>query len=195
MILLCVLLGVAQVSPRAPLEPLNARLEAAGSLRGSFVRTDYRVLTMETDTSGGTFILASPNLFVLDFTDPPGRKMGCDGEVSYTIEPSSRQVIVYEERRPESFMGTLRSYGDPSMVDSMEVAGDSVMVWLAGRGAGIETVAAGYTLSDSLPFLYSTTDANGNTISYFLESVRAADGFSEGAFGLEVPEGYAVARP
>lgn len=182
-------------SPEAPLAPLNARMETAGSLAGSFVRTDYLALTMEADTSRGEFLLASPNLFLLDFEEPEGRLMGFDGERSYTVEPATRQVVVYESRRPESFVGTLRSYGDSSMVDSMEVAGDSVTVWLEGAGSGIRSVAAGYTLSDSLPFLYATTDANGNTITYRLHSVAAGGEPEEGAFDLQVPEGFSVARP
>lgn len=195
MIPLALFLALSGISPEAPLEPLNSRLEDVESLGGSFVRTDYRVLTMESDTSRGTFMLASPNLFLLDFTDPEGRLIGFDGDRSYTVEPQTSQVIVYRDQRPDTFLGTLRGYDDSSMVDSLRVRGDSVTVWLEATGSGIETVAAGYTLSDSLPFLYSTTDANGNTITYRLDSVRVGGAPPEGAFELEVPEGYAVARP
>ncbi|MFO7950938.1 MAG: outer membrane lipoprotein carrier protein LolA [Candidatus Fermentibacteraceae bacterium] len=195
MILLILLLALAEVPPEAPLAALNHRLQSVESLRGTFVRTDYLMLTMEADTTRGTFLLAPPNLFVLDFAEPEGRRIGFDGARSYTVEPATSQVIIYEDRRPDSFLGTLRSYDDSTMVDSVRVSGDSVLVRLEGAGSGVAAVRAGYTLSDSLPFLYATTDINGNTITYRLEGVRAGGPPPEGAFGLEVPEGYAVARP
>ena len=195
MILPILLMAAAGVSPQVPMEALNHRLQSVESLRGSFVRTDYLVLTMEADTTWGTFILAPPNLFVLEFTEPEGRRIGFDGRRSYTVEPATDQVIIYEDRSPDSFLGTLRSYDDSTMVDSVRIRGDSVMVLLDGAGRGVATVRTGYTLSDSLPFLYATTDANGNSITYRLEGVRAGGTPSEDAFGLEVPEGYAVARP
>lgn len=195
MIPLILLLAVAEVPSEAPLAALNHRLQSVESLQGSFVRTDYLVLTMEADTTRGTFLLAPPNLFVLEFTDPGGRRIGFDGARSYTVEPATTQVIIYGDRRPDSFLGTLRSYEDSTMVDSVQVSGDSVRVWLEGAGSGVAAVRAGYTLNDSLPFLYATTDVNGNTITYRLEGVQAGGPPPEGAFGLEVPEGYAVARP
>ena len=179
----------------APLEPLNSRLEQAEGLAGRFRRLDYRVLTMESDTSRGSFLLANPNLFLLEFTDPSGRRMGFDGTDSYTVEPSSRQVMIYSGQRPSSFLGTLGAYRDSSLVDSVSVAGDSVTVWLEGHGGGIRTVVAGYTLSDSLPFLYATEDANGNRITYLIDSVRVSGPVDLPAFALDIPEGYAVARP
>jgi len=195
LILLILLIAAAGVSPEAPLEALNHRLQSVESLRGNFVRTDYLVLTMEADTSRGTFLLAPPNLFVLEFTEPRGRRIGFDGIRSYTVEPATSQVIIYEDRRPDSFLNTLRSYDDSTLVDSVQVNGDSVLVQLEGAGRGVATLRAGYTLSDSLPFLYATTDVNGNTITYRLEGVRVGGPPPEDAFGLEVPEGYAVARP
>lgn len=192
---LLLLMTLSLPSPEAPLEPLNSRLERSAGLSGEFTRTDYLVLTMESDTSRGSFLLASPNLFLLDFCEPDGKLIGFDGDRSYTVEPATRQVVVYRQRSPDSFVGTLRSYDDSSMVDSMTISGDSVTVWLQGAGAGIETVTAGYTLSDSLPFLYATADANGNTITYRLHAVEAGPAPDEAAFDLHVPEGYSVASP
>jgi outer membrane lipoprotein-sorting protein len=92
-------------------------------------------------------------------------------------------------------MGTLCSCSDSSRLDSASVEGDSVTVWLRGTDTGIETITAGYTLSDSLPFLYATTDANGNTITYRLGTVTVEGEADHGIFELCIPEGYAVARP
>ena len=91
---LILLLAVAAVGPEAPLAALNHRLQSVESLQGSFVRTDYLVLTMEADTTGGTFLLAPPNRLVLEFTDPRGRRIGYDGSRSYTVEPATSQVII-----------------------------------------------------------------------------------------------------
>jgi outer membrane lipoprotein-sorting protein len=175
------------------LDPLTARLEDSVFLTGDFVQTDTWALTLETGISRGVMYLAHPNLFRLDFADPPGRITGCDGASVYTVEPLYSEVIVYGNSSPEGFLHLLRRAGDEGMDISGETADGLVTVTVRGDlGGGISTLRVRYSVSDSLPDLFYTSDVNGNTTEWALSGLETRRQVPEGLFDMPVPDGYSV---
>lgn len=176
-----------------PLSPLLAKLEDASMLGGRFVRTDRWALTLEEDTTRGVFSLCEPDLFLLDYSQPEGRRAGYDGSRLYTVEPESEQVVVFSSGGPGSFLHRMRSYADSGRVTAVESRGDSVEVTLEGDlGKGLRRVEVGFFLGDSLPYLFASTDANGNTTTYRLDGVHTSSQPDPDALEMVVPEGFEI---
>ncbi|MBN1434036.1 outer membrane lipoprotein carrier protein LolA [Candidatus Fermentibacterales bacterium] len=173
------------------IDPVAQRLEQAGMLEASFVQVDHWALTLEDETSAGTVLLAPPNLFLLDYSDPEGRCLGYDGFVLYSIEPDVRQVILHRAGEPGSFLSLLDDAREPDLIVSVEQSGDSTAAVLRGDfGEGVVEMTVGFTVADSLPFLFRTVDCNGNSTSYRFESFSTFDEADHSLFALSVPEGY-----
>jgi outer membrane lipoprotein-sorting protein len=184
------------VTVSSPLDPLLEKMESTAFMSGSFFQTDSWALTLDEETSSGTLYLAHPDLFLLAYTDPEGDAMGYDGTVLYTIEADLEQVILYPSEEPGSFLHMLEQCTDTTNSEILLNSGDSLAVLLHGDfGDGINSMKVGFTLSDSLPYLFSTTDYNGNRTEYVFQDVSTSDSFSENAFQLIVPEGYEVVNP
>lgn len=184
------LLTAAAVSA-SPLDPLTARLEGAAFLRGDFVQTDVWALTLEEETSTGILFLAPPDLFLLEYSDPPGKRMGFDGENLYTVDALFEQVILYEGSEPGNFLNMLERFSDTTLVSSIYSSGDSLTVSLSGDlGEGISTMVVGYTMSDSLPWLFRTTDVNNNVTSYSIRGIEIEAVQPVAFFAMVVPEGF-----
>lgn len=180
----------------SPLDPLISKLEEAGYMTGSFRQVDFWALTLEEEVSAGTMHLARPDLFRLSYDDPPGAETGFDGSVLYTVEPEVEQVIIYGDREPGSFLHLLEETGDSTACRVLDTGPDSTRVELEGDfGQGIVLMEVGFTTSDSLPYLFSTTDLNGNRTTYLLHGVTAAGSVPDGVFVLRVPEGYETVQP
>ncbi len=178
------------------LEPLMTRLNDAGYLTGSFVQADLWALTLEEETSTGTLHIAHPNLFLLEYSDPPGWRTGFDGEMLYTVEADIQQVILYPSSEPGSFLHLIERAADSSSAETVEVLGDSVIVHLQGDlGEGITRMSVGFTMTDSLPFLFETGDANGNLTSYRMRDLVVMDAPVPGTFEMVIPEGFTVVDP
>ena len=175
------------------LDPLLLRMESAEYITGSFTQTDLWALTLEEEYSEGILHLARPDLFLLDYTDPSGSAIGFDGSVLYEIDALARQAIVYNTDSQEGFLHMLQRCAEDSSVVSSETLGDSVMIVLQGDfGQGISGMEVGFTLSDSLPFFFSTTDSNGNTTSYTLGGLTVFASVPEGVFSMNVPPDYEI---
>jgi outer membrane lipoprotein-sorting protein len=186
----------AAVQSSSPLDPLTARMDDVVFLEADFVQRDYWALTMEWETSTGHLLLAAPNLFRLEYTDPEGRMMGFDGEQVFTIEPSTRQVILTGEGEPSSFMTFLDLGSDESVVLESETSGDTVTVSLGGDlGEGITGMDVAFCSSDSLPLYLATVDANGNRTSWSLSHASVSRTCDPGAFEMALPAGYQLVRP
>jgi outer membrane lipoprotein-sorting protein len=165
-------------------------------MTGSFAQTDYWALTLEEETSSGTMYIAQPDLFLLSYSEPEGSGTGYDGSVFYTLEPDLQQVLLYPSREPGSFLHLIEKCADSTVTETVQCCGDSISVELEGDfGDGINHMEVGFTLSDSLPFLFSTTDYNGNRTVYEMWDVTTADLYPENAFQLVVPNGYTVVNP
>ncbi|MCD4709035.1 MAG: outer membrane lipoprotein carrier protein LolA [Candidatus Sabulitectum sp.] len=157
------------------LRPLSERLEDAIYLTGSFAQTDYWALTMDSEEASGTMHLAHPNRFLLQYDGSEDRVMGCTGTEVFTVDPVFSEILVYSGS-PTGFLHILSfaSENECSVVSSQ--SGDSITVIASGLfEGGITEITAGYTLSDSLPFLFSTTDANGNSTSWEIADLQISD--------------------
>jgi outer membrane lipoprotein-sorting protein len=179
------------VSTTSLLQPLSLRLESAVYLTGSFVQTDYWALTLDSETSAGTMHLAHPNLFLLQYDNSDGEAMGCDGINVFTVDPVFQEVLVYSGS-PAGFLHILSSISESDCISAASENGDSVTVTATGEfDDGITQITAGYTLSDSLPFLFSTTDANGNSTSWSISGIEIGDSVPD-IFTVPAPDGYSV---
>lgn len=175
------------------LDPLTTKLEDTVFLTGSFIQTETWALTRETETSRGSLGLAHPNLFMLEYSDPQGRVTGCDGTRVFTIEPSSGEVVVYGESQPEGFLHLLDRADDDGMVIDGDSDGEMVTVSVLGDiGGGITGMEVCYSVSDSLPVTFATSDVNGNETVWVLSGLEVHGSVPRDFFVLEVPDGYAV---
>ncbi len=180
----------------SPLSPLLEKLSDTGYMTGSFSQTDFWALTLEEESSSGTMHLALPDLFRLSYSDPEGSATGYDGTVLYTVEPDLHQVIIYPSREPESFLHLLSQCDDSTICRTLESGDDSLIFELEGDfGQGISLMEVGFALSDSLPFLFSTTDYNGNTTTYRLWDLITSADYPAGVFSFPAPEGYEIIDP
>ncbi len=180
----------------SPLEPLLEKMQNAIFMTGSFSQTDTWALTLEEEISSGTMYIAHPDLFLLKYTDPQGAETGYDGSCFFTVEPDIRQVIIYPGREPGNFLHMIEKCADSSAAETVEFNRDSLLVLLEGDfGEGITRMSVGFTASDSLPFLFSTTDVNGNSTLYHMWNIEIENSFTESIFDMDVPDGYTVINP
>jgi outer membrane lipoprotein-sorting protein len=183
--MLCVLTGSTLF------QPLEARLQSVTYLTGSFIQTDYWALTMDSGESAGTMHLAHPNLFLLQYSDSEGRSMGCTGEEVFTVDPDFREILVYSGS-PTGFLHILSTASESDCSVESSQSGDSLTVIASGSfEGGITEITAGYTLSDSLPFLFSTVDTNGNSTSWFMFNLRIGNSVPD-LFSIPELPGYSI---
>ncbi len=183
--------GILLIVMQLTLEPLTSRLENISYLTGSFTQTDYWALTMDSETTQGNFHLAHPNLFLLEYSDVPGRATGCTGNGVFTVDPEFQEILLYEGS-PEGFLHILNSGEESSSETGTTISGDSITVTMTGSfDGGITGITAGYTLSDSLPFLLLTTDANGNSTRWDIRDLEVCDSAPD-VFKLPELPGYSI---
>lgn len=193
MLYLCLLISITASSP---LSPLLEKMRNTVFMTGSFIQTDFWALTLEEETSSGIMYLARPDLFLLSYTEPHGSAMGYDGSVLFTIEADLQQVLLYTSEEPGSFLHMLERCADTTIAETLQLSGDSLTILLEGDfGDGISLMKVGFTLSDSLPFLFSTTDYNGNRTEYTIRDLTTDDFHPESIFQLVIPDGYTVVNP
>ena len=175
----------------SPVDPVLERLAGAGMLEAVFTQSDHWALTLVDEESSGTVYLGPPNLFRLVYSEPAGRSLGFDGSDLYTIEPEASQVLIHRTGEPGSFLALLEEARDPEVVTMTQQSGDSVLIALEGDfGEGITEMSVGYTVSDSLPYLFETIDCNGNSTTWEFSSFTVHSCLDQSLFDLEVPEGY-----
>ncbi len=173
------------------LQPLSERLEESVYLTGSFIQTEYWALTMDSETSSGTMHLAHPNRFLLQYNDSEGRAMGCTGTEVFTVDPVFLEILVYSGA-PTGFLHLLSSVAENDCTVISAEIGDSVTVIASGVfEGGVTGITAGYTLSDSLPFLFSTTDVNGNSTSWAISDLQTYSSVPD-VFSIPNINGYSL---
>lgn len=173
------------------LEPLTEKLQSIEYLTGGFVQTDYWALTMDSEESRGILHLAHPNLFLLEYDDIPGRATGCTGDLVFTVDPEFSEILVYSGT-PTGFLHILSTPAEGQSSTEYQQNGDSLTVTMSGDfDGGITRMTAGYTLSDSLPYLLVTEDSNGNTTTWELTGLSTADSAPD-VFSLPDLPGYSL---
>ncbi len=184
-------LPVILMAAASLLQPLSSRLERAVYLTGTFVQTEYWALTLDSETSSGTMHLAHPNLFLLQYNDSQGKVMGCNGVNVFTVDPEFQEVLVYSGS-PAGFLHILSSVSEDDCTAVFSEGGDSITVTASGQfDGGITDITAGYTLTDSLPFLFSTTDSNGNSTGWGISGIEISDSVPD-IFSIPAPAGYSI---
>ncbi len=175
------------------LDPLTSKLANTVFLTGEFIQTETWALTRETESTTGSLGLAHPNLFRLEYADPPGRVTGCDGIQVFTIEPLNGEVIVYGESNPEGFLHLLnRADGDGMVIEGTSRAGMVTVSVRGDLGGGLSAMDVCYSLSDSLPVTFATSDVNGNETVWSLSGLEVHGTIPGSFFDLEVPDGFSV---
>lgn len=173
------------------LAPLTEKLESIEYLTGSFVQTDYWALTLDSEASCGTLHLAHPNLFLLEYNDIPGRATGCTGDLVFTVDPEFSEILVYSGS-PTGFLHILSTPAEGQSSTEYQQNGDSLVVTMSGDfDGGIVRITAGYTLSDSLPYLLLTEDSNGNNTTWELTGLSTSESAPD-VFSLPDLPGYAL---
>lgn len=171
------------------------KLEEASLLEADFEQVDYWALTRETEVFSGRLLLSKDGRFLLVYAEPDGKVLGYDGETLYTVDPLYRQVLLDTSSEPASFTALLESIGDPGRTSVARTSGDTLTVRMEGDiGQGIARMDFTFLLSDSLPRVLSTTDCNGNSSTWLLESVTVSSRDPGEAFSLDIPGGYEVLR-
>ena len=184
------------ITASSPLNPLLEKMRSTVYMTGSFIQTDSWALTLEEEVSSGTMYIAQPDLFLLSYSEPEGSSIGYDGSILYTVEPELDQVLLYPSGEPGSFLHMIEKCSDSTAAETLQYSGDSLIVSLEGDfGEGINHMEVGFTISDSLPFLFTTSDYNGNTTSYDLWDISTSDTYQDNTFQLNVPDGYTVVNP
>lgn len=173
------------------LQPLSRRLEGTVYLTGLFVQTDCWALTLDSEVTSGTMHLAHPNRFLLQYNNSEGRAMGCTGTEVFTVDPVFSEILIYSGS-PTGFLHILSSVSDDDCTVVSSESSDSITVTASGLfEGGVTVITAGYTLSDSLPFLFSTTDANGNSTSWTISDLQISDTVPD-IFSIPELAGYSV---
>ncbi len=182
-------------SGTGPAACMLEKLETASLLEADFEQTDYWALTRETEAFTGTLILSRDGRFLLDYSDPEGRRMGFDGETLYTVDPLYMQVLLDSSSQPASFTALLESIRDPEVPATSSCSGDTVFVVMDGPiGQGISRMEFCFLSSDCLPRSLSTFDQNGNWSRWRLSGVSVSDDAPGSVFELVTPAGYEVLR-
>lgn len=145
----------------------------------------------DSEESRGTLHLAHPNLFLLEYDDIPGRATGCTGDLVFTVDPEFSEILVYSGT-PAGFLHILSTPAEGQSTAEYQLNGDSLTVTMSGDfHGGITRMTAGYTLSDSLPYLLVTEDSNGNTTTWELTGLSTADSAPD-VFSLPDLPGYSL---
>lgn len=172
-------------------QPLSEKLSEISYLTGSFTQIDYWALTMDSEEASGVMHLAQPNLFLLQYSDIENRAMGSNGEQLYTVDPDFREILVYSGA-PDGFLHIISSINQDEADITVTEANDSITVVASGVfDGGLVQISAGYTKSDSLPFLFSTKDANGNSTSWIMADFDLQNTVPE-IFSVPEIEGYSI---
>lgn len=173
------------------LQPLSLRLEDTTYMTGTFVQRDYWALTLDSEESSGTMHLAHPNRFLLQYNDSDGKVMGCTGSEVFTVDPVFAEILVYSGS-PTGFLHLLSSASESDCTVASTESGDSITVTASGSfQGGVTEIMAGYTLSDSLPFFFSTTDTNGNSTSWTISDLQISDTVPD-IFSIPDLSGYSL---
>lgn len=172
-------------------QPLSEKLSEVSYLTGSFTQIDYWALTMDSEEASGIMHLAQPNLFLLQYSDIEDRAMGSNGEQVYTVDPEFMEVLVYSGA-PNGFLHIISSINtEEAEIFSTEV-NDSVTVVASGLfEGGLVEITAGYIKSDSLPFLFSTKDSNGNITSWIMSDFTLQNTIPD-IFSVPEIEGFSL---
>jgi outer membrane lipoprotein-sorting protein len=194
--------GVAATAPEAArparplLERVRSQLAGRAGLRAEFDQVSEWAALGETDTSRGTLAITTSGLFRLDYQQPPGQRIGCDGARVWTFVPEERQVIRARVGQTTGWSGLfLESLGDP--LDSLVVPaiepgwGPVARIALRPRSDwDLAELHVEVAVDPGLPVGYGYTDREGNRIRFRFRAAHLVASFPDTLFRFRVPPGY-----
>jgi outer membrane lipoprotein-sorting protein len=150
----------------------------------------------ESDTSSGKLIIAPPTRFLIDYSRPPGQRIGSDGHHVWTYIPEERQVLRAEMDATASWLDPLILGLESPAEARVPVARDShwgrvATIPLSVRPEwSVVDVYARVAIDSRLPVGYGYTDAEGNRIRFDFLTARFVSSIDPARFEFAVPPGY-----
>lgn len=175
---------------------MRSQLAGRAGLRADFDQVSVWAALGEADSSQGTLAVATDGRFRLDYTRPPGHRIGSDGGRVWTFVPEERQVIRARVRQTTGWGGLfLESLGDPldSLVVPALVAGWGPVARIALRPQpewDLAELHVEVAVDPGLPVGYGYTDREGNRIQFRFRAARLVAAFPDTLFRFRVPAGY-----
>lgn len=184
--------GAQESQPAGPLvDSLLERLMRGAGMQADFVQVNHWLVMEEPDSARGTLTLEPPHRFRLEYSEPPGHLIGCDGEFVWTVIPEERQVLraAWTETTDwgSFFMRTLLQAADSAVVVE---AGHAVLRLGARPEWGIADIAIEIDLATGLPAAYGYTDQEGNRTRFDFLRVTFPARLPEELMHFAVPPGY-----
>ncbi len=183
--------------PAAPLvEELLARFARSAGMRAEFLQINRWVVLEEPDSARGLLTVSPPHRFRLEYTEPAGHRMGCDGRYVWTYIPEERQVLRAAWRETtgwgDFFLQSLKEGAD-SLVTVREVPGGRRVAFLKLGPRpewGLRELEMEIDLATGNPRAYGYIDEEGNRVRFEFLTVSFPKSLDDELFHFTVPESY-----
>jgi outer membrane lipoprotein-sorting protein len=177
-------------------DQLQHRLALASGINAEFEQVNYWVVMDEADSARGELTLAPPHRFRLEYSDPAGHLVGCDGTYIWTYMPEEKQVL-----RSALFHTT--GWGD-FFLDGLAGKIDSSAVFVGGPAGqrrvridlgphpqwNLKRLFIEIDIGSGDPAAYSYLDDEGNQTRFEFLSFHYPPVAFDRDFQFTVPEGY-----
>ncbi len=178
------------------LEGVRARMAQGAALQTPFVQISHWVVLDRPDTSLGVLTVMPPDRFRLEYEQPAGHLIGCDGSQIWTIVPEERQVL-RARVGDTSGWGGLFYRGLEEAADSSVVLRESPPWGRVARIAlrarpewGLRSLYVELLPDGTLPVGYGYADDEGNRTEFWFGDPQFLDRVNAALFRFAVPTGY-----
>ena len=185
-----------RVSVASLVDRVLTRLAAAEGLRAEFLQVNHWVVMEEADSARGVLNLAPPHLFRLEYTQPKGHLVGCDGRYVWTYVPEEHQVLRARWTATtgwgDFFIQGLKEGADSLATVSTEPGGRRVARVVLGPHIewGMLDLIISFDLASDLPVGYAYHDEEGNHVQFIFAQIAFPERMDDELFQFAPPEGY-----
>jgi outer membrane lipoprotein-sorting protein len=172
------------------------RMSSAAGLRAQFTQINRWAVLDEADSASGVLTLVPPQRFRLEYANPPGHRVGCDGQHVWTFVPEERQVL-------RAAVSATTGWGDFFLRAFYEGA-DSLVTVAARRDGhraarlilgprpewGVQSMEVTLDADRGVPLAYAYVDEEGNRYQFSFEEVSFPADLPDTLFHFVVPRGY-----
>ncbi len=189
----------SQESPgERALHAISARFADLATFEADFTQTQSWVGSDPVE-SRGTLYIKRPNLFRLQYTEPPGHLQVSDGKIVWTYVPENGEVLTTKLDARRGQGGDLLHWvletgkAEPELGrEDLDGKPATVVTLVPDPGLGLSRVRL-WTRPDSPEILqYELTDASGNVTLYRLNHVRRNPALPDTLFRFVPPKGVPV---
>ncbi|MCK4304519.1 MAG: outer membrane lipoprotein carrier protein LolA, partial [Candidatus Eisenbacteria sp.] len=188
--------GATEQIDAAPLvEALLAQLAGAAGLRAEFLQINKWTVIDAADSARGTLVIAPPQRFLLEYREPAGHRVGCDGQFVWTYIPEERQVMRAAVTETTGW-GDFFLRGLEESVDSLatlqEEGGRRCACFMLGARPqwGVRSLELKIDLATGDLVYCAYQDEEGNRIHFELRQVEFPIAFRDSLFHFTVPQGF-----